>query len=37
MTETYKRLNKISSHFTWDYYNQKSNHCNLIATPIKTK
>ena len=29
MTEIYKCLNKISPPFTWDYYNQKSNHYNL--------
>ena len=29
MTEIYKFLNKISPPVTWDYYNQKSNHCNL--------
>ena len=27
--EIYKCLNKISPPFTWDYHNQKSNHCNL--------
>ena len=26
MTKFYKCLNKISPPFTWDYYNQKSNH-----------
>ena len=29
VTEVYKCLNKISPPFTWDYYNQKSNHYNL--------
>ena len=29
MNEIYKFLNKISPPFTWDYYNQKSNHYNL--------
>ena len=30
MTEIYKCLNKISPPFTWEYYIQNSNHCNLI-------
>ena len=29
MTEIYKCLNKINPLFTWDYYNQKSNHYSL--------
>ena len=29
MTEIYKCLNKMSPPLTWDYYNQKNNHCNL--------